>query len=146
LNDNIKVKGSLTMTLTKPNGDIDVRRKDNIIVNGGFDFICDAIANTSRPAIMSHIAVGTGTSTPVATQTTLVAELLRKAAAYAHTTGTKFFTLTTTFNEDEATGAITEAGVFNSASDGTMLDRVTFSVINKGEDDVLTCQFQFTLS
>jgi hypothetical protein len=145
-NIDIKIKGSMVMTLAKPNGDIEVRRKDNIIVNGGFDFICDALANASRPAAMGQIAVGTGSSTPVATQTTLGTELLRKSATYAHKAGTKIFTLTTTFNEGEASGAIVEAGVFNSASGGVMLDRVTFSVINKGADDVLTCQFQFTLS
>ena len=145
-NIDIDLKGTMIMTLAKSNGDIEVRRKDNIIVNGGFDFICDSIANPSSPSPMGHIAVGTGTVTPVATQTTLTTELKRKAASYAHTAGTKVFTLTTTFNEGEATGAITEAGVFNDASAGIMLDRVTFSVINKGADDVLTCQFQFTLS
>ena len=144
--ENLKMKGSFILTLEKANGDIEVTRKDNIILNVGFDFICDAIAGTSRPAIMNYIAVGTGVTSPVATQTALITETLRKTATYAHTVGTKVFTLTSTFNPGEATGAITEAGVVNGSSAGIFLDRVLFSVINKGVDDTLTAQFQFTLS
>jgi hypothetical protein len=95
---------------------------------------------------MGYIAVGTGSTAPVATQTALITEQARGAATYAHTAGTKVMTFSTTFAAGAATGAITEAGVFNSVSGGTMLDRVTFSVINKGADDTLTAQFQFTLS
>jgi hypothetical protein len=76
----------------------------------------------------------------------LVTELTRQAATYAHTAGTKVFTLTATFAAGIATGAITEAGVLNAPSAGTMLDRVVFAVINKGADDTLTATFQFTLS
>ena len=78
--------------------------------------------------------------------TTLPAELARKAANYQHTAGTKIFTLTTTFNPGEATGAITEAGVCNASSGGTFIDRVTFAVVNKAADDTVTMNFQFTLS
>ena len=34
----------------------------------------------------------------------------------------------------------------NASSAGTMLDRVTFAVINKGSDDSLTQTFTFTMS
>jgi hypothetical protein len=143
----VKVKGSLTLTLRKEDGSVEVSRKDNIIVAGGFDFICAQVAGTAV-GIMDAIAVGTGTTTPVVSQTTLTAEVARMAAAYAHTIGTQVFTLTATFAAGVATAAITEAGVFNStaASSGTMLDRVVFSVINKGPNDTLTATFQFTLS
>lgn len=146
LNDALKLKGSLDIKLYKPDGRVITRHKDNLILNGGFDFICDAIAGTSRPAIMSYTAVGTGTTSVSASQTALVTELDRKSASYAHTKGTKVFALTTTFNQGEATGAITEAGICNASSGGTFLDRVTFAVINKAADDVLTTTFQFTLS
>lgn len=143
----LKLKGSLTLTLKKVDGTIEVRRKDNIILNAGFDFICDAIGKaSSRPACMAYTAVGTGSAAAQATQTTLTTEILRKSASYAHSNGTKVFTLTTKFNPGEATGAITEAGICNANSGGTFLDRVTFAVVNKGADDELTTNFQFTLS
>lgn len=143
----VKVKGSLVLTLRKANGAVEVRRKDNIIVSTGFDAICDSLGNAgARPAVFGYIALGTGTDTPVSSQTALVAELARQAATYAHVAGTQVMTFSSTFTPGLGTGAITEAGVFNAPSAGIMLDRVTFSVINKGENDTLTAQFQFTLS
>ena len=96
--------------------------------------------------MISHIAVGTGTTAPAAAQTALVTESARVAATYAHTAGTKVFTMVATFPAGTATAALTEAGIFNAASAGTMLDRVTFAVINKGAADTLTVTFTFTLS
>lgn len=143
----LKLKGTFVATLRKANGDVEVRRKDNLILNVGFDFIADAIGKASgRPDVMSHTAVGTGATAVAATQSALVTELARKAATYAHTANTKVFTFVTTFNPGEATGAITEAGICNAASAGIFIDRVTFAVINKAADDTLQTTFQFTLS
>ena len=145
--ENTKIKGSLILTLKHKDGSVEVRRKDNLILDVGFDFIANAIGNTnSRPAVIGYTAVGTGTTAVAASQTSLVTELARKAATYSHTTGTKVFSFTTYFAAGEATGAITEAGVCNASSGGIFLDRVTFAVINKAADDELTTNFQFTLS
>ena len=143
----LSLKGAMELCLIRASGEIEVRRKENLIVNAGFDFIADAIGKpTGRPNVMNHIAVGTGTTAAAATQTALVTELTRKAATYAHTAGTKVFTFEATFDPGQATGAITEAGVFNAASGGSMLDRVVFAVINKGAADTLTQKFTFTMS
>lgn len=145
--EGLLVKGAVEAVLKKACGEVEVRRKDNLIVDCGFDFICDAIGKAdARPSVMNHIAVGTGTGTPSAQETGLVSELTRKAAQYAHVSGTKEMTFTTTFVAGEATGAITEAGVINASAGGTLLDRVTFAVINKGEEDELSITFMFTLS
>lgn len=141
-----KIKGSMTNTLTKENGDIETYFKDNIIVSTGFDFICDAICNASQTTKMSYIAIGTGATVAAISNTGLVTELIRQAAVYAHTAGTQIFTLTTTFAPGVATGALTEAGVLNLASAGVLFDRVVFSVINKASGDTLVSTFTFTLS
>lgn len=147
MKENMKLKGSMVAVLKKANGDVQTVRKDNLILNAGFDFICNAIGNTSsRPAAMNHIAVGSGTTAVSASQTSLVSELDRKTATYSHTNGTKLMTFTAKFEAGEGTGAITEAGVVNASSGGTFIDRVTFAVINKGIDDELTMTFQFTLA
>lgn len=146
IKDHFKIRGSLQAVLIKKDGTVIARRKDNIILNAGFDFICNAIAGTTRPDIMKYTAVGTGTTAATVTQTALVTELTRKAATYKHTAGTKVFTLESTFNAGEATGAITEAGICNAATEGIFIDRVNFDVINKGADDTMTTTFQFTLS
>lgn len=142
-----QLHGAMTLIIQRANGDIETVHKDNIIVNVGFDFVADAIGKSaSRPGVMSHIALGTGTTAAAATQTGLAAELDRNAATYAHTDGTKTFSFTADFPAGDATGAITEAGVFNAASGGIMFDRVVFPVVNKGADDSLSSVFTFTMT
>jgi hypothetical protein len=147
MTEDMQLHGALTLMVTRANGDTETVQKNNIIVNVGFDFIADAMGKaTSRPGVMSYIAVGTGTTAAATTQTALVTEIDRNAASYAHTAGTKTFTFTATFAAGDATGAITESGVFNASSGGIMLDRVVFPVVNKGVDDSLTAVFTFTMS
>jgi hypothetical protein len=146
---NIGIRGFSESMLFRKDGIIEVRHKENGISDAGFDFISHAIGNRAAAgatAAMSHIAVGTGATAFAAAQTTLVTELNRQAATFAHTIGTKVFSFSASYAAGTATGAITEAGVFNAASAGTMLDRVTFAVINKGSDDSLTQTFTFTMS
>ena len=145
--DGFCLHGRMEAWLTRPDGSVLVRAKDNLIVNAGFSFIAQSVGlSAGRPGVMSHVAVGTGSTAAAAANTTLVSELARKAASFSHMAGTKVFQFEATFNPGEATGAITEAGVFNAASAGTMLDRVVFAVINKGADDTLTQRFTFTMS
>jgi hypothetical protein len=147
IQESMKLHGAITLMLKKANGEVETVHKDNIIVDVGFDFIADAIGKAaSRPGVMGFIALGTGTTAAAAGQTALVTELDRNAATYAHTAGTKTFTFTAEFAAGDATGAITEAGVFNASSSGIMLDRVVFPVVNKGADDSLTAVFTFTMS
>ena len=143
----MQLHGAMTLIISRANGDTETIYKDNLIVNVGFDFIADAIGKSaSRPSVMGYIALGTGTTAAAATQSALVTEIDRNAATYAHTTGTKTFTFTADFLAGDATGAITEAGVFNAATAGIMFDRVVFPVVNKGADDSLTAVFTFTMS
>lgn len=148
-NERFGLRGSLENILYKEDGRIIVSRKDNLIVDAGFDFIAHSIGNraaSGATAAMGWIAIGTTNTAPAAGQTALVAELARQAASFSHTVGTKVFTFSTTFAAGTGTGAIVEAGVFNASSTGTMLDRVTFSVINKGAGDSLAQTFTFTMS
>lgn len=139
----MKIDGVAEFNIIKANGKVETFKKHNAIVNGGFDFICDAIGKGGLAA-MSLIKVGSGTTATTATMTALENVIASKAATYAHTAGTKVFTMKTDFAVGEATGALTEAGVFNSS--GTMLDRVTFKVANIEADDKISVTFQFTLS
>jgi hypothetical protein len=147
IDESMQLHGAMTLIISRANGDTETIYRDNLIVNVGFDFIADAIGKSaSRPAVMGYIALGTGTTAAAATQSALVTELDRNAATYAHTVGTKAFTFTADFPAGDGTGAITEAGVFNAATAGIMLDRVVFPVVNKGADDSLTAVFTFTMS
>ena len=60
--DEMKIKGSLNVVIHHANGDVETRHKDNLILNGGFDYICAAMANPTRPDVMGYTAVVTGTT------------------------------------------------------------------------------------
>ena len=51
-----------------------------------------------------------------------------------------------TFGAGTGTGAITEAGILNAASSGTLLCRTVFSVVNKGSADSMTITWTVTVS
>lgn len=143
----LRLIGEMKAVLQKADGTVETHYKKNIIVDVGFDFIADSIGEpSSRPNVMSHIAIGTGTTAAATGDTALETELARGAATYAHTDGTKVFTFEATFAAGVGTGAITEAGVLNAASGGTLLDRVVFGAINKGAGDTLTKTFTFTMA
>lgn len=146
-NEQISAHGAFYGVLKRADGTVTTIRKDNLVLDGGIDFLCDAMGKTDRrPASMGWIAMGTGTTDAANGQTALVTESLRKAATYSHTAGTKTLTFSATFNAGEATGALTEAGIVNAATDGTFFDRVTFDVINKGADDEFTANFEITFN
>lgn len=146
-NEQISAHGAFFGVLKRADGTVTAIRKDNLVLNGGIDFLCDAIGKTTgRPASMGWIAMGTGTTAATNTQTALVTESMRKATTYSHTAGTNTLTFSATFNAGEATGALTEAGIVNAATNGTFFDRVVFDVINKGADDEFTANFEITFS
>ena len=69
--DGFCLHGRLEARLTKPDGSVIVRVKDNLIVNAGFSFIAQSVGlSTGRPGVMSHIAVGTGTTAAAAATST----------------------------------------------------------------------------
>ena len=144
--DQFSLTGVMESVLHKADGSALYVRKRNLITNAGFDFIADVIGKNSQPGDMTHIAIGTAATAAAATQTALVSEEARGTASYSHSAGTKVFTFETTFNPGDGTGALAESGVFNAASGGIMLNRVVFSVLNKGASDSLTQRFTFTLA
>lgn len=114
----------------------------NLVVTSGKNHIADQLA-ARQEAQMSHMAIGTGTTTPVTANTALEVELDRNALD-SRTKGSgadaNKVTYICTWAAGDGTGAITEAGVFNSASAGQMLCRSVFPVKNKeaGESMVMT--------
>lgn len=120
-----------------------VTYKHNTIVNGGFDFICNAMGNSSRPAAMEYVGIGSGTTANSMTMTAMVKQLAIVKGTYSHTNGTKFFTLKATFGPGSGTGTINEIAVFNALSGGTMLDRVVIGTVTKEAGDTYNATFQF---
>jgi hypothetical protein len=149
--DNIKAKGSLHVVLRDEFGNVKEEHElDNLVVTVGRAYIQERM-RLATPGVMSHMAVGTGATAPVVGNTALGTEAARVAfdsAATAVTTTTTNDSVqyVATFPAGTGTGALTEAGLFNAASSGTMLSRVTYAVINKGASDSLTITWKIVIA
>lgn len=117
----------------------------NLVVDTGLAHIVQRMKDTSS-AVMSHMAIGTGTTEPTSSDATLISEISgsRQPLSSYTPTGT-IITAIGTFLAGIGTGAITEAGIFNASSSGDMLARVTFPVVNKQSGDVLSISWAITL-
>ena len=142
--DNTRASGTLTVTLTKPDGAKNIQVIRNLIVDTGTAYIASRMNSTTQ-GVLSHMALGTGTTAAAAGDTTLETEGARQAFDTLSVTD-NVLTYTATFAAGTATGAITEAGLFNDPSAGTMLCRTVFPVINKGVDDSLAIDWDVTIS
>jgi hypothetical protein len=118
----------------------------NLVVTAGKNYIASKIvATTNSPVSMTHMAIGTGTGTPAAADTTLGTETGRVSLS-SSVVSTNTVTYTATFPAGTGTGAITEAGVFNGSTTGTMLCRTTFPVVNKQAGDTIAVTWVVTVS
>lgn len=147
INDNLSVKGEVVITLTDENGNLKARQEiNNLVVNTGKAFIASRMVGTAL-GVMSHMALGSGTTAPALTDTALESLLgTREILDSATTPASGVVIYTSTFEAGDATGAVTEAGIFNAATSGTMLCRTTFGVINKGASDTMSVTWTITVS
>lgn len=148
MKDSVIGKGRVSFILTREDGNIEAWEVDNLVVTTGRNHIADQLASISDAA-MSHMAIGEGTTTAIVADTALESEVSRKAlTSKAQGTGTDANKIiyVADWAAGEGTGAITEAGMFNSASAGTMLTRTTFAVKNKDAGDSLSIQWTLTIT
>ncbi len=136
INDSIKVTGELKLTLTRPDGNVKHEVIiPNLVVTTGKNYIASRMKDASATA-MSHMAIGTGSTSAAAGNTTLGSEAGRVALTSTTVTNNDV-AYVATFPAGTGTGALTEAGIFNASSSGTLLCRTVFSVINKAAADTL---------
>lgn len=143
--DTVTLIGNVLVELFDKNGQLkDKREVKNLVVTVGKQFIASRMVGTAAN-VMSHMAIGSGTTAPAAGDTTLQTELGRVALS-ALTVAAAVVTQSATFPAGTGTGAVTEAGVFNASSAGTMQCRTVFPVVNKGVDDAMAITWTVTVS
>lgn len=161
--ENLKLSGRLNIVVTDQTGQVKQEQQvDNLVVESGLRWITESMAKTTNtPAAMTHMGIGDSTTSATDGDSDLLGtNKLRKG-----------FTTATVANSSPAAGrgnivyvcqfgtadrlpnhvansnnsSITEAGIFNAASGGTMLCRTTFPVVNKGDNDTMTITWTITL-
>jgi len=142
--ENFKVIGDVELVVTAPDGSVKDRVEvKNLVVSGGKTWIASRMASATD-AVMSHMAIGTGTVTPSLGNTALVLENARVALS-STTASFNTVTFSAFFPAGTGTGQITEAGIFNAAALGTLLCRTTFDGVNKDVLDSLTINWTITI-
>ena len=149
INETLKLAGQLSIVLRDKDGNIkDQREVKNLVVNSGLAYIASRMVGTTK-GVMSHMALGSGTTAAAAGQTDLVTMLGAREALDSTTisgSNNEKVVYVSSFEANDATGAVTEAGIFNAASAGDMLCRTVFPVVNKAADDSMTVTWTITLS
>tara|TARA_R110000824_G_scaffold335521_1_gene522075 strand:+ start:3445 stop:3894 length:450 start_codon:yes stop_codon:yes gene_type:complete len=146
INEDLKLRGDVAIVLKDKDGNVkDSREIHNLVVSAGLEFICSRMAGTSA-GVMSHMALGSDTTAAAAGQTDLLSILGAREALDSSTASNNTITYVSSFEAGEGTGAVTEAGVFNAASSGTMLCRTVFAVVNKAADDTMSVTWTITLT
>lgn len=149
INENIRVCGVVHATLIDEHGNVKQQDSRNMVVGTGLAYIASRMKDTTAN-VVSHVAAGTNTGAATLGQTALLSETGRAALS-----STTIVTTTTTNDSVQyvgtigpgvATSAITELGLFNAASEGTMVARTVFPVINKGALDSLVVTWKITIA
>ena len=146
IKEQLSATGSLTIVKTNDQGIVTEKvHVPNLVVSVGKTFIASRMAGTSS-SVMSHMGLGSGTTAPVAGNTALETSLGANVALTSTTPSSNTVTYVATFGAGVSTGAVTEAGIFNALSSGTMLCRTTFPVVNKAAGDTITITWVVTIS
>ncbi len=140
INDDLKLKGKLAIAI---NGEV-VQEVDNLVVTAGKGYVASRIKDATATA-MSHMEIGSG-STAAAASDTALGSALGRVSLTSTSVSNAVVTYVATFGAGTGTGAVTEAGLFNASSGGTMLCRTVFSVVNKGSADSMTITWTVTVS
>lgn len=133
----------------------------NVIVDAGLAHLA---ARNRWTDIVDYLAVGTGSTPPSVSDTTLVAEIARtdndggfSNETYTQGSGdqTEYHAqiITRVFTESEANGNLTELGFFNQSIGGTMWNRQLFrdelgnpTTITKTDEDQLRVRYELRLT
>ena len=137
---NLTLTGTLSISL---NGEV-VKEVPNLVVTTGKNYVASRMKDATATA-MSHMAVGTGSTAAAAADTALGSEAARVALT-STTVSTNTVSYVATFPAGTGTASLTEAGILNAASSGTMLCRTVFAVVSKGASDVMTVTWTITAS
>ena len=145
--DKLNATGRLNIKLYDKNHiikkEIDV---PNLVVTVGKEYITDRMTSNAT-SVMSHMAVGIDNTNLASANTTLESEVAGSRTALTSSTVTgNSVEYVATFSEGVGTGALVEAGIFNSGTNGIMLCRTTFGVVNKEATDTLTINWTVTVN
>lgn len=143
----IKALGRLDIVVKDEHGNVkETKEVKNLVVDDGLGYIASRMKDASATA-MGYMELGTGTTAAAAGDSTLQTIIGSSRTALTSTTVTaNAVAYVASFAAGVGTGAVTEAGILNASSGGTLLCRTVFSAVNKGASDSMTITWTVTIS
>lgn len=148
-NKRIKFKGKWFIRLYGPDLELkEERHGENVITDNGLEFVASFLNSAAAAAstfTCRYVAIGSDATAEAASNTALGTELSRTTGTVSYVSNA-MYRVTGTFAAGSGTGAVVEFALFSSNTAGTLLNRDTESVINKGAADTLVVQTDITLA
>jgi len=145
INDMVSATGKLHIQVFDAEGNLKTEyHKTNLVVDTGLAYITSRMKDATATA-MSHMAVGSGTAGAASGNTALGTELGRVALTSTTVTANSI-AYVGDFPAGTGTGSVSEAGIFNASSGGTMLCRSQFGVVTKAAADSMRITWTVTIS
>jgi len=144
-----KMKGRFKIAVLDENNNLKAEREvENTIMNAGLKVVTGLMLADIGEDAFDHLAIGTGTDAPNATDTSMYAETYRSAGTGSQETDsvTDDTAQLTTSISITSSNDVTEAGIFNSSSTGDMLARTTFSAVSVADGDTVNLGYSVVLS
>jgi hypothetical protein len=147
MEESVKLTGTLHIVVRDEQGNIkEERYEKNLVVTTGLAYIASRMVGVAS-TVMSHMEVGTSNTSAALGQTALVAAVSgSRRPLTVFSSASNVVTAETTFAAGYGTGTLTEAGIFNASSGGTMMCRSVYSPVVKGATDSLTITWTITVS
>ena len=159
---NAKISGEYRLVVTSADGTTkDTGWFPNLILNQGLNRLGDPAGGAATLTPIVYASIGTGTSTPIATQTALDAPVAYSSvssnASSVTNAGTPTYatlqTFTYVFTQGSVIGNMSEVGVGSATSSGNLFSRALIVDINSNPTtitltslDQLTVYYQLTIS
>lgn len=154
MKEKLKLRGEFTIEIKDKDGKLkDKRVVKNTITNAGIAEVANLIGGVSTPTAFTYLALGIGTTAAAITDTILESEitdtgLARHAATMSRVTTNVTNDTTQLAYTWTATGVkvVTECGVLNAASVGTLLGRQVFGAISTVSTDQIAVTYKIIVS
>ncbi len=149
--ETVGVKGAFRLNIVEGDKIVgDSGWVQNLITNEGFRSLTRLLGGISGSSQITHLALGTG-GAPIATDTTLAGEVVKRQAVTAATSSTsKALQLTGTFSSANSfvtsTQNISNIGAFFSSSGGTLFGGNTYASSSCATNQDVNVTYVFSFS
>lgn len=143
----VGVRGEVVARVIRNGQVIREEKSSNLVVNAGKNALAGLFYGEGGINAFKYVAVGSGTNAPQATDTALQSEITGYGLARTLATGSRTDNETTLTASWNVTGSVTvsESGIFNASSAGTMFARVTFSGLPLVNGDYFELRWKVTI-